>query len=83
MATQQVQCFFLGSLWVLSDSIRGCVTFILIADDFFPALIEVDIEENKLLDPWHIEDTLEIKINFLSFVSKVFVREVSQVCHLF
>ena len=40
---------------------------------FLAALIKVDIEENKLLDPWHIEDTLEIKVNFLSFVSKVFV----------
>jgi len=57
MATQQVECFFLGSLWVLSDGIRGCVTFILVADDFFPALIEVDIEENQLLNAWHGEDS--------------------------
>ena len=57
MATQQVQCFFLGSLWVLSDSIRGCVTFVLVADNLFPALIEVDIEENQLLNAWHSEDS--------------------------
>jgi hypothetical protein len=43
---------------VLLDSIRSSIATVFVLDNLLAALVEIDVEEDQLLNPWHIEDTL-------------------------
>ena len=39
-----------------------CCSLVLVTDDFFATLVEVDIEKDHLLDAGHIKNSLQVKV---------------------
>ena len=58
---------------MLFYGVRSCIAFLFIANDLLSALVKVDIEEDKLFDPWHFKNPLEVEVNFLPFIPEVFI----------
>ena len=60
---------------------RGSGSLLLVPDDFLSALVKVHIEEDELFNAWHVIYSLEIKVNFMILICKVFICISSDVCH--
>ena len=82
MAAKYIKCFRLRFIRVtLSHAGRG--SLLLVVDDLATALIEVDIEEDHLLNAWHVKHLPEVKVYFVSSIeSKLMVRVLHTNSHL-
>lgn len=48
----------------------GCGSLVLITDYLLAALVKVYVEENHLLDRRHVENPLQIEVNFVTSVNR-------------
>ena len=63
MAAKYIKCFRLRFIRVtLSHAGRG--SLLLVVDDLATALIKVHIEEDHLLNVWHIKDSLQVEVHW-------------------
>ena len=63
------------------NGVGGRVSLVFESEDLLAALVEVNIEEDKLFDAWHGKDALQVEVNFLTHVIEVLVGVLGQVCH--
>ena len=73
MASQHIERLWLRLTWMSLVHVGGR-TLLLIIDNLASALVKVDIEEDHLLNVWHIEDFPEVEVYLVTLVPEVFVR---------
>ena len=77
MTTKQIKSLRLRLLRVFFCH-ADCRSLVLVTDDFFAALVEVNVEKYHLLDAWHVEYSLQVKIYLVTPVHELFHRKLTR-----